>query len=239
MPISGNCRPREWSRNRMRPWIAALLSGQPPGSDLRPARRRRAGIRRRPDRAGWGRRSTPIFERFRTEQHVPGLVYGIVADGRLVYVRAMGSLTQDPARVATPDSLFRIASMTKAFTALAILNLRDEGRLQLDAPAETYVPEMRGWHYPTSDSPAHPRPRPADPCRRLRHRRSLGRPADADARSGIHRDAAPRHALHPCAGMADGIFQPRLRPARPDRHQRLGQALQGLHRAGDACARSA
>ena len=43
--------------------------------------------------------------------------------------------------------------MTKAFTALAILKLRDEGKLALDAPAETYVPEMRGWKYPTEDSP--------------------------------------------------------------------------------------
>jgi CubicO group peptidase (beta-lactamase class C family) len=49
--------------------------------------------------------------------------------------------------------LFRIASMSKAFTALAILKLRDEGKLSLDAPAETYVPEMKGWHYPTADSP--------------------------------------------------------------------------------------
>ena len=43
--------------------------------------------------------------------------------------------------------------MSKAFTALAILKLRDEGRLSLDALAETYVPELRGWRYPTGDSP--------------------------------------------------------------------------------------
>jgi CubicO group peptidase (beta-lactamase class C family) len=53
----------------------------------------------------------------------------------------------------TGESLFRIASMSKAFTALAILKLRDAGKLSLDAPAETYVPEMRNWVYPTSDSP--------------------------------------------------------------------------------------
>ena len=95
----------------------------------------------------------PIFERFMAEAHVPGLVYGIVADGRLAYVQAFGSRTQDPHEIVTPDSLFRIASMSKAFTALAILKLRDEGRLQIDAPAETYVPELRGWRYPTADSP--------------------------------------------------------------------------------------
>ena len=43
--------------------------------------------------------------------------------------------------------------MTKSFTALSILKLRDDGKLSLDAPAETYVPELRGWKYPTDDSP--------------------------------------------------------------------------------------
>lgn len=93
-----------------------------------------------------------IFETWRLDSHVPGLVYGIVQDGRLVAVRSLG--VQDTAlkRPVTADSRFRIASMSKAFTALAILKLRDEGKLSLDAPAETYVPEMRGWTYPTRDS---------------------------------------------------------------------------------------
>jgi CubicO group peptidase (beta-lactamase class C family) len=56
-------------------------------------------------------------------------------------------------RPVTADTLFRIASMTKAFTALSILELRDEGKLSLDAPVDTYVPELRGWKYPTEDSP--------------------------------------------------------------------------------------
>jgi CubicO group peptidase (beta-lactamase class C family) len=83
----------------------------------------------------------------------PGMVYGIVKDGRLVHVRGFG--VQDPATRApvNADSLFRIASMSKAFTALAVLKLRDEGRLQLDDPAERHVPEMKGWRYPTADSP--------------------------------------------------------------------------------------
>ncbi len=94
-----------------------------------------------------------IFRRYMEEQHVPGLVYGVVKDGRLVLVRMMGVQELETKRPVTPDTLFRIASMSKVFTALAILKLRDAGRLSLDAPAETYVPEMRGWQYPTADSP--------------------------------------------------------------------------------------
>jgi CubicO group peptidase (beta-lactamase class C family) len=94
-----------------------------------------------------------IFADWGLAAHAPGLVYGIVADGKLVHVRGLGVQDTTSRRPVTADSLFRIASMSKAFTALAILKLRDEGKLSLDAAAETYVPEMKGWRYPTGDSP--------------------------------------------------------------------------------------
>ncbi|HEX8527753.1 serine hydrolase domain-containing protein [Allosphingosinicella sp.] len=93
------------------------------------------------------------FRRYQREAHVPGLVYGIVRGGRLVHFGAIGVQDLDSGRPAGAETLFRIASMSKAFTALAILKLRDEGRLSLDALAEAYVPEMRRWRYPTGDSP--------------------------------------------------------------------------------------
>ena len=93
------------------------------------------------------------FLNYQTEQHVPGLVWGIVKDGELVYFKTSGVANLETEAPVTADSLFSIASMSKAFTALAILKLRDEGKLYLDAPAEYYVPELRGWTYPTTDSP--------------------------------------------------------------------------------------
>jgi serine-type D-Ala-D-Ala carboxypeptidase/endopeptidase len=94
-----------------------------------------------------------IFADWRLSAHAPGLVYGIVADGRLVHVRSLGMLDTATKAPVGPDSLFRIASMSKAFTALAILKLRDEGKVRLDDPAELYVPELKSWTYPTGDSP--------------------------------------------------------------------------------------
>jgi CubicO group peptidase (beta-lactamase class C family) len=91
--------------------------------------------------------------RFQQEAHVPGLAWGIVAEGRLAHVDHSGVQDLKAKRLVSPETLFRIASMSKAFTALAILKLRDEGKLSLDALAETYIPEMRGWRYPTPDSP--------------------------------------------------------------------------------------
>lgn len=54
-----------------------------------------------------------------------------------------------------PDaaSIFRIASMTKSFTAAAVVLLRDEGRLRLDDPVEAWVPDLAGLRGPTADSP--------------------------------------------------------------------------------------
>ncbi len=94
-----------------------------------------------------------IFDQFRLDAHIPGLVYGIVADGRLVHVGTFGVQDTESKRPVTDDTVFRVASMTKAFTALTILSLRDQGIVRLDAPAAEYVPELRNWKYPTDDSP--------------------------------------------------------------------------------------
>jgi CubicO group peptidase (beta-lactamase class C family) len=139
---------------KMRSWIAALLLASLPAQALAqpPAPAAPASLAGRVE--ALGPTLDAHFRRFMAENHVPGLVWGIVADGRLAYIQTMGSLTpEEPTRIVTPDSLFRIASMSKAFTALAILKLRDQGRLRLDDLAERYVPEMRRWRYPTSDSP--------------------------------------------------------------------------------------
>lgn len=93
------------------------------------------------------------MENYRLDAHIPGMVWAIVKDGRVIHVKAAGVQDIETKRPVSGETLFRIASMTKAFTALSILKLRDEGKLALDAPVETYVPELRGWKYPTDDSP--------------------------------------------------------------------------------------
>jgi D-alanyl-D-alanine-carboxypeptidase/D-alanyl-D-alanine-endopeptidase len=94
----------------------------------------------------------PVFADYARDNHIPGLVFGVVADGCLAYISGIGFQDLSSKRPVTPDTMFRIASMTKAFTALTVLKLRDEGKLTLDSPAESYVPELRDWKYPTQDS---------------------------------------------------------------------------------------
>ena len=82
----------------------------------------------------------------------PGLAYGIVIGGKLVHAAGLGERYLG----GTPpdaDTVFRIASMTKSFTASAILALRYDGALRLDDPAGAYVRELRDWPPVSPDSP--------------------------------------------------------------------------------------
>jgi CubicO group peptidase (beta-lactamase class C family) len=81
----------------------------------------------------------------------PGLAYGIVLDGELVHAAGLGE-RHAGGPVPDADTVFRIASMSKSFTASAILALRDDGELRLDDQAQEYVPELRGWLPVTPDA---------------------------------------------------------------------------------------
>src|SRR5688500_15709798 len=69
-----------------------------------------------------------MIARFMTQRNVPGAAWGIVIDGELAHVGVAGYRELPSKAPVTRDSVFRIASMTKSFTAMAILKLRDEGR---------------------------------------------------------------------------------------------------------------
>jgi CubicO group peptidase (beta-lactamase class C family) len=93
-----------------------------------------------------------IYKDYAKQYHFPAMVYGIVVDGKLVHTGSYGYTDVKANTPATSQSEFRIASMTKSLTAMAILKLRDEGKLKLDDPAWRYIPEMRNLHYLTKDA---------------------------------------------------------------------------------------
>ena len=77
-----------------------------------------------------------------TRWGVPGGAMGIMKDGRLVYARGFGYADLASQKVATPDALFRIASVSKPVTKAAILKLVEQGRFSLDAPAFALLPQI-------------------------------------------------------------------------------------------------
>lgn len=94
----------------------------------------------------------PIFRHHAAARHIPGVAYGVVVDGELIFAHSFGVRNVATAAPVDADTVFRIASMTKSFAALAILQLRDAGQLRLDEPVATYVPELATLTSPTTDS---------------------------------------------------------------------------------------
>lgn len=72
----------------------------------------------------------------------PGLVYAVVRDGKILHARGLGTTALGESTPPGVDSVQRIASMTKSFTASAVLLFRDRGALRLDDPVAAYLPEV-------------------------------------------------------------------------------------------------
>ena len=76
-----------------------------------------------------------------------GGAVAVMRRGKVVFARGYGSANLETGTAATPDSVFRIGSLTKQFTAAAILTLVDDGKLSLDDKVRKYIPEL-----PTDDA---------------------------------------------------------------------------------------
>ncbi len=94
-----------------------------------------------------------LYKAYAKKNHWPGMVYGIVAGGRLVYTGQAGYSNLNKKIPAGPTADFRIASMTKSFVSVAILQLRDAAKLRLDDPAYLYIPELKDQRGFSADAP--------------------------------------------------------------------------------------
>jgi len=71
---------------------------------------------------------------------LPGIVVGVVADQQLVWAQGFGYADVAAKRPMTPATKFRMASHSKLFTATAIMQLREQGKIRLDDPVSRYLP---------------------------------------------------------------------------------------------------
>lgn len=94
-----------------------------------------------------------VFAEHLETQHIPGIAYGILIDHELAELQTMGVRHVESNAPVTADTVFRIASMSKSFVAMAVLRLRDAKKLRLDDPVAKYIPELKTLRYPTTDSP--------------------------------------------------------------------------------------
>jgi len=93
-----------------------------------------------------------LVRAFRTRHELPGMAFGVVRGPRLVMSGFLGSADQRSHLKVVPDTVFRIASMTKSLTATCLLMLRDDGLIALDRPVADY---LDGVHFvgQTGDAP--------------------------------------------------------------------------------------
>lgn len=72
-------------------------------------------------------------------QHIPGLSLAVLRDGKIVKVKGYGLANVELHAPATPQTLYQIQSMTKQFTAAAVMMLVEQGKVELDAPVSRYL----------------------------------------------------------------------------------------------------
>ncbi|XP_073508810.1 serine beta-lactamase-like protein LACTB, mitochondrial [Phyllobates terribilis] len=87
-------------------------------------------------------RSRELLSRVKDEVGSPGIVVGVSVDGQTVWSEGLGFADVENRIPCSPDSVMRVASISKSFTMAALAKLWQEGRLDLDAPVQKYVPEF-------------------------------------------------------------------------------------------------
>jgi CubicO group peptidase (beta-lactamase class C family) len=80
-----------------------------------------------------------LLRKQQADKRLPSVAAAVVRDGEIVWEQAVGRADVDSGREATPDTQYRIGSITKTFTTVAIMQLRDEGKLDLEDPLDLHL----------------------------------------------------------------------------------------------------
>jgi CubicO group peptidase (beta-lactamase class C family) len=126
--------------NTIRLVVAALLVAAAGGTPVRPAAQgTHATSVLTPERLS---RLDSVLQEYVDQSRIAGAVALVLRDGKPVYERAVGWSDKEAGRRMTTDTIFRIASQTKAITSAAILLLMEEGKLNLSDPAGRFIPSF-------------------------------------------------------------------------------------------------
>ncbi len=131
---------------------------------------------------------------------LPGIAVGVVHDQQVVWAKGFGWADTDSRTPMTPSTKMRMASHSKVFTAVAILQLRDRGKLRLDDPVVQHLP----WFTPKPLDPDDP---PITIAELLTHSSGLSR----EAGSHWSTDEFPDTAALKAAVQSRVVFSPEVR----------------------------
>jgi D-alanyl-D-alanine carboxypeptidase len=129
---------------------AAILGASSSASQPAPAR---GGVVADPDVLGAERLFSAWMEGQIAYRGLPGIAVGVVSDQELVWATGFGFADIKGKLPMTPATKFRMASHSKLFTAVAIMQLREQGKLRLDDPVSKYLPWFKGKPAGDDDGP--------------------------------------------------------------------------------------
>ena len=90
-----------------------------------------------------GRRLSAFIEHEVKDKEIPSLAIALVDGDKIVFARGFGSASADGKQPATANSVYRVGSVSKLFTDLCVMQLVAEGKLDLDADIQTYLPNFK------------------------------------------------------------------------------------------------
>jgi CubicO group peptidase (beta-lactamase class C family)/D-alanyl-D-alanine dipeptidase len=105
-----------------------------------------------------------LIEHERQDAGIPGISVAIVDDQTVVWEKGFGHADLAKTRPATPDTVYRVGSVSKLFTDIAVMQLVEEGKIDIDAPAMKYLPDFK---------PANPFGKPITLRQLMSHRSGL------------------------------------------------------------------
>ena len=176
--------------------LAAFLAVPALAQELKPVDR--------PDELGFTpdrlERITTVFQAYVDNGRLPGAVVLIARNDQVAYLKAFGYRDRERKSAMTPDSIFRIASMTKPIVSAAAMTLVEEGKLDLAAPVSQYLPEFKDLQVQTertdpatgkTETVLEPQVRPMIVQDLLRHTAGLvyGPPIGVGPIANMYRDA--------------------------------------------------
>ena len=129
----------KWKRILLATWIFACCAISVAGQEL--------GKVSRPEESGFSAerlgRMTKWFQADVEKGAIPGALVLVARDAKLVHLHANSYLDHKKHIAMKPDYIFRIASMTKPITTVAVMMLAEEGKIDLLAPVSQYLPEFK------------------------------------------------------------------------------------------------
>ena len=92
----------------------------------------------------------PAMQKYIDAELIPGVVTLVARKGKVVHFESQGFMDIDSGKPMRPDAIFRIASMTKPITSVALMMLWEEGHFQLRDPVSKFIPEFAGQRVSTT-----------------------------------------------------------------------------------------